>query len=185
MRSKKYNRKRVSKSRRVSRQYRRKMSGGENIFWWELRNIHIGKAQEMVGRSSVYYAVQDREHQYDVHTYPKKYFINHYYNEGNLLDINNKPIEKEYNGEVYIYRQYDKLYEDTVLYQIATNRPLDAFKDLHKLAVEALNEHKAAIGKIIDAEEDKKLSMKIEKNHSKEWLDNNHSLLPFQYRTPI
>jgi hypothetical protein len=161
MKSKKYNRKRVSESRRVSRQYRRKMSGGENIFWWELRNIHIGKAQEMLGRSSVYYAVKDRVHQYDVDTYPKKYFIKHYYNKGNLLDINNNHIEKEYDGEVYIERQYDTLYEDTVLYQIATKSPPDAFKDLHILAVKKVNKHKRKIGKRIDAEEDKKLSMKI------------------------
>ena len=185
MKSKKYNRKRVSESRRVSRQYRRKMSGGENIYWWKLQDIHmyIGKKEDLF-KSSTYYVsnvLVDSKSSRKIDD-----FITHYYNGGKLIVYNpdNKEyqVDTEYNGEVYIEQQYDRLYEDTVLYQIATNRPPAKFKDLHKLAVEALNDHKAAIGRRIDNEHNR-LPINEKLEHTKKYIANNYQLsLPFPYR---
>jgi hypothetical protein len=171
------------------------MSGGVNIFWWEFPdiNMYIGKEQKMVGRSSVYYVSNLPNDSKSSEKIDKFEFITHYYNNGKLLvynlDNTKSHVEKEYNGEVYIERQYDTLYEDTVLYQIATNSPTDAFKDLHKLAVAKLNKHKEEIGRRIDAEYKTKhqsLPENEKLEHTNKYIANNHQLsLPFPYRTPI
>ena len=101
----------------------------------------MGKTQPFIGLGSEYYIVKDISPESNIITFTKDNFIIYYYNNGNLRDVNIEPIKKEYDGTL----DDDTLYKNAVLYQIATNQPPDVFKDLHRLAIITLNNHKEII----------------------------------------